>query len=208
MESDYDHETGPYKGKIPQLRCQICGPSIRDPHQAVHNADRMYSLAEHMQKIHNVVMCPSSKGYTDQQLIARRSIKATYTWLNRERDDYGTHRERRINRAGPTMRDAYAEIQKAEMDLDQQAELTPISFIIQYREMYVRPEHPITAKVMTYEGKSKNRLSICSDVLQNWAMGLVHGEEFPLTMDPLHSPDLLFVMPTRNSPFSKSHHMM
>ena len=63
-----------------------------------------------MQRIHNVVMCPCSKGYAGQQLIAGRSIKASYAWLDREQEQYGTHKERRIVRAGADVRGPYAEV--------------------------------------------------------------------------------------------------
>ena len=140
------------------------------------------------------------KGYTDQQLISGRSIQASYSWLNREKDDYGTHKERRISRLGSTMKDAYAEILTTELDLDQQADLVPFSFVAQYNQIYVRPEHPTTAKTMTYNGETTERLPMCSDVMHEWAMNLVSGYQSPLTrIDPLYSPDLLFPMPTRES---------
>ena len=71
----------------------------------------------------------------------------------------------------------------------------------QYTQLFVRPEHPTTAKAMTLKGKETNRLPLCSDLMHQWAMGLVTGNPFGLTrMDPLSSPDLLFPMPTRSSP--------
>ena len=56
-----------------------------------------------MQKVHSFVVCPSTKGYTDQQLIAGRAIQASFSWLNREREEVGTYKERRLSRSGPTM---------------------------------------------------------------------------------------------------------
>ena len=50
-------------------------------------------------------MCLCTKGYTDQQLVAGRSIMASFSWLNRESDDYGTHKERRICRIEATIKD-------------------------------------------------------------------------------------------------------
>ena len=52
--------------------------------------------------------------------------------------------------------------------------------------LLVRPEHPTTACAMTYKGETANRLPLCSDLLHNWAMGLVTGTPMALTkMDPL-----------------------
>ena len=47
-------------------------------------------------------------GYTDQQLIAGRAIHASFTWLNRERDDIGKYKERRLARSGGVMTSAIA----------------------------------------------------------------------------------------------------
>ena len=68
-----------------------------------YDADSMYSLGHHMQKIHAFVVCPSTKGCTDQQLIAGRAIQASFSWLNREREDVESHKERRLARSGSTM---------------------------------------------------------------------------------------------------------
>ena len=35
-------DTGLYKGDPLQLKCQICGPSIRDPYQREHVEESMY----------------------------------------------------------------------------------------------------------------------------------------------------------------------
>ena len=163
----------------------------------------MYSLAHHMQKIHAVVVCPSTKGYTDQQLIAGRAIQGSFAWLDREREEIGTHKERRLTRSGPALTDAITPVPMAdeELDLSQQAGVLPLSFVAQYEEMYVRPEHPTTARSMTFEDQVKDKLSFSSDVLHNWAMNLVSGRPTSLTrMDPLSSLDLLFPMPTRSTP--------
>ena len=172
MESDFNPETGPYGGDPLKLRCQICGPTKRDVHIASYEADSMYALANHMQKIHGVVVCPSTKGYTDQQLVAGRAIQASFSWLNRERDDVGTHKERRLLRSGPSLKDAITPIASAEQDLDlnQQAALLPLTCVAQYEEIYVRPDHPTTSKSMTYNGKTEDRAPFCSEVLHQWAM--------------------------------------
>ena len=108
----------------------------------------MYSLAHHMQKIHAVVVCPSNRGYTDQQLIAGRAIQASFSWLNREREEIGTQKERRLTRLGPSLTDPITPVPMAdeELDLSQQAEILPLSFVAQFEEMYVRPEHPTKAR--------------------------------------------------------------
>ena len=54
---------------------------------------------------------------------------------------------------------------------------------------------------MTYKEETANRLPLCSDLMHDWAMGLVMGYPTALTkMDPLNSPDLLFPMPDRSPP--------
>ena len=144
---------------------------------------------------------PAQKGYTDQQMIAGRAIQASYSWLNRERDEIGTHKERRLARSGPTLTAAITPVVFAELDLKQQAELLPLTYVAQFTPLFVRPEHPTTAKAMTFKGEETNRLPLCSDLLHQWAMRLVTGNPTALTkMDPLSSPDLLFPMPTRSSP--------
>ena len=85
------------------LRCPLCGPTKRDPHASIYQADSTYSLSYHMQRVHSFVVCPSTKGYTDQQLFAGRAIQASFSWLNREREDVGTYKERRLVRSGATM---------------------------------------------------------------------------------------------------------
>ena len=50
LDSDYEHDSGHKKGETFQLRCQICGPSKRNPYQPLHNVDSVYALADHMQK--------------------------------------------------------------------------------------------------------------------------------------------------------------
>ena len=145
----------------------------------------------------------SRKGFTDQQMLAGRAIQASYSWLNRERHDVGTHKERRLARAGPTLTAAITPLLFADeqLDLKQQAELLPLTYVAQYTPLFVRPEHPTTAKAMTFKGEAANRLPLCSDTLHHWAMGLVTGNPTALTrMDPLSSPDLLFPMPIRSSP--------
>ena len=161
------------------------------------------ALGSHMQKIHALVVCPSTKGYTDQQMIAGRVLQASYSWLNRDRDDVGTHKERRLARAGPALTAAISPILFADqqLDLKQQAELLPLTYVAQYTPLYVRPEHPTTANAMTFKGEEADRLPLCSDLLHQWAMGLAKGNPTALTrIDPLSSPDLLFPMPKRSSP--------
>ena len=64
-----------------KLRCPLCVPTRRDTYVTPFEADSMYTLASHMQKIHALVVCPSTKGYTDQQVIAGRSIQASFSCL-------------------------------------------------------------------------------------------------------------------------------
>ena len=45
---------------------------------------------------HAFVVCTGTQGYSDQQLIAGRAIHASFTWLNRERDDVGKYRGKEI----------------------------------------------------------------------------------------------------------------
>ena len=78
----------------------------------------MYSLSNHMQKIYAVFVCPSTKGYTDQQLIAGRAIQASFSWLNRERDEVRTHKERGLTRSGPSLTDAITPVPMADEHLD------------------------------------------------------------------------------------------
>ena len=200
-DSEFDEETGQYASM--RLCCPLRIPTKRDTRVTPFEADSMYTLASHMQKIHALVVCPSTKGYTDQQMIAGRSIQASFSWLNRERDDVGTRKERRLARSGPTLTAAIAPIKLArdELDLKQQAELLPLTYVAQYEQLHVRPEHPTTAKAMTFREEVANGLPFCSDVLHVWAVNLVMGNHTTLTrMDPLSSPDLLFPMPTRSLP--------
>ena len=198
-ESEFDEETGSFASM--KLRCPLCVPTRRDVYVSHFDVDSMYSLGSHMQKIHALVVCPSTKGYTDQQMIAGRAIQASYSWLNRERDEIGNHKERRLARSGPTLTAAITPVVLTEMDLMQQAELLPLTYVAQYTPLFVRPEHPTTAKAMTFKGEETNRLPLCSDLLHQWAMRLVTGNPTALTkMDPLSSPDLLFPMPTRSLP--------
>ena len=83
-----------------------------------YDADSMYSLGNHMQKVHAFVVCPSTKGYTDQQLIAGRAIQASFSWLNREREEVGSHKERRLARSGPTMTAAITPMVFSTKELD------------------------------------------------------------------------------------------
>ena len=73
-DSEFDEETGSFASM--KLRCPLCVPSKRDVYVSYFDADSMYSLGSHMQKIHALVVCPSTKGYTDQQMIAGRAIYA------------------------------------------------------------------------------------------------------------------------------------
>ena len=100
-DTEFDEETGEFASM--NLRCPLCGPTRRDPHLSMYQADSTYSLSYHMQKVHSFVVCPSTKGYTDQQLIAGRAIQASFSWLNREREEVGNYKERRLSRSGPTM---------------------------------------------------------------------------------------------------------
>ena len=86
-QSEFDEETGEFAPQ--KLRCALCVPTRKDTYVVPYEADSMYSLGHHMQKIHAFVVCPSTKGYTDQQLIAGRAIQASFSWLNREREESG-----------------------------------------------------------------------------------------------------------------------
>ena len=108
-----------------------------------------------------------------------------------------------LARSGPTLTAAITPIKIAgeELDLKQQAQLLPLTYVAQYEQLHVRPEHPTAAKAMTFREEVANRLPFCSDVLHVWAMDLVMGNPTTLTrMEPLSSPDLLFPMPTRSLP--------
>ena len=187
----------------PETLHQLCGPTRRDPHLLPFEADSTYSLSYHMQKVHSFVVCPSTKGYTDQQLIAGRAIQASFSWLNREREEVGNYKERRLSSSGPTMTASITPMVFAttELNLKGKAEFLPLVYMGHQVTLLVRPEHPTTAHAMTYTGEVANRLPLCSDLLHNWALGLVTGAPMALTkMDPLSSPDLLFPMPDRSPP--------
>ena len=83
QDSSFDEETGQYASM--KLCCPLCVPTKRDMYVTPYEADSVCSLASHMQKVHALVVCPSTKGYTDQQMIAGRAIQASFSWLNRER---------------------------------------------------------------------------------------------------------------------------
>ena len=59
-DSEFDEETGFHASM--KLRCPLCVPTKRDVYVAPYVADSMYSLGNHMQKIHALVVCPSTKG--------------------------------------------------------------------------------------------------------------------------------------------------
>ena len=86
-ETDFDEETGELSSM--KLFCPFCGPSKKDPHGRPFKADSTYALCYHVQRVHAFVVCTGTRGYTDQQLIAGRAIHASFTWLNRERDEVG-----------------------------------------------------------------------------------------------------------------------
>ena len=200
-DTEFDEETGEFASM--KLRCPLCGPTKRDPHAPLFHADSTYSISYHMQRVHSFLVCRSSKGYTDQQLIAGRAIQTSFSWLNRERENVGTHKERRLERSGSTMTAVITPmvLSNTELDLKGKAELLPMVYMAHNVKLLVRPEHPITAYAMTYKGEAAKRPPLCSDLLHEWAMGLVTGNPMALTkMDPLSSPDLLFPMPDRSPP--------
>ena len=105
--------------------------------------------------------------------------------------------------SGPNLTAAITPIRLAneELNLKQQAEILPLAYMAQYEQMYVRPEHPTTARAMTFRDEATNRLPFRSDDLHMWAMDLMVPKHTSLTrVDPLSSPDLLFPMPTRSLP--------
>ena len=126
-DTEFDEETGEFEST--KLRCPLCGPTRRDPHSQFYEADSTYSLSYHMQRTHSFVVCPSTKGYTDQQLIAGRAIHASFSWLNRE--EVGTYKERRLARSGATMTAAITPVVLAttELDLKGKAELLPMIYM-------------------------------------------------------------------------------
>ena len=51
--------------------------------------------------------------------------------------------------------------------------MLPLTFVAQYEKLYVRPEHPATAKAMTFRGEAANR-----DAIADWGIlpqDLGHG---------------------------------
>ena len=130
-----------------------------------------------MQRTHAFVVCTGTQQYTDQQLIAGRAIHASFTWLNRERDEVGKYKERRLGRSGGTMTAAIAPMvfSPTELDLKGRAELLPLVYEAHNVKIMVRPEHPITKHAMTSKGQEAKRLPLCSDLLHAWAMELVSG---------------------------------
>ena len=200
-ETDFDEETGEFSSM--KLLCPSCGPTQRDPYGRPFEADSTYSLCYHVQRVHAFVVCTGTQGYTDQQLIAGRAIHASFTWLNRERDEVGKYKERRLARCGGTMTSAIAPMifAPAELNLKGKAELLPLVYEAHNVKIMVRPQHPVTKHAMTSRGEVAKRLPLCSDLLHKWALGLVMGTPMALTkMDPLSSPDLLFPMPDRAAP--------
>ena len=105
-DTEFDEETGEFASM--KLLCPFCGPTRRDPHGRPFEADNTYTLCYHMQRNHAFVVCTGTQGYTDQQLIAGRAIHASFTWLNRERDEVGKYKERRLARSGGVMTSAIA----------------------------------------------------------------------------------------------------
>ena len=68
-----------------RLRCPLCVPTRKDTHITPFETDSMYTLSSYMQKIHAMVVCLSTKGYTDQQMIAGRSIYASFAWSKKRK---------------------------------------------------------------------------------------------------------------------------
>ena len=95
-------------------------------------------------------------------MITGRAIQASYSWLNRERDEVGTRKERRLARSGPTLTAAITPLVFADkqLDLKGRAELLPLTYVAQYTPLLVRPEHPTTARAMTFKGEAANRLPL------------------------------------------------
>ena len=200
-DTEFDEETGDFVSM--KLRCPLCGPTKRDPHQREFEADSTYTSCYHVQRVHAFVVCTGAQNYTDQQVIAGRATHASFTWLNRERDEVGKYKERRLARSGGTMTSSIVPMVFAptELNLKGRAELLPLIYEGHNVKIMVRPQHPVTKHAMTSRGEVARRLPLCSDLLHTCAMGLVAGNPMALTkMDPLNSPDLLFPMPDRATP--------
>ena len=182
-DREFDEETGEFSSA--KLTCPLCGPTRRDPHKPGFEADS------------------TTRAYTDQQLIAGRAIHASFTWLNREKDEIGKYKERRLARTSGTLTSAIVPValSKTELNLKGRAELLPLDYEAHSVKIMVRPDHPVTRHAMTSKGEVAQRLPLCSELLQEWAMGLITSNPIALTKtDPLSSPDLLFPMPDRGAP--------
>ena len=159
--------------------CPFCVPTRREPHKRPYEADNIYALCYHVQRNHAFVVCTGTPVYTDQQLIAGRAIHASFTWPNRERDDVGKYKERRLVRTGGTLSSTIAPVafSQTELNLKGRAELLPMVYDAHNVGIMVRPEHPITKHAMTSRGEEAKRLPLCSDSLHAWAMHLVSGTQ-------------------------------
>ena len=64
-----------------------------NPFEKTYTTESMSWLADHMQRSHDVVACLCNKGYTNQQLIARKAINAAYNLLQREWGSYSQRKK-------------------------------------------------------------------------------------------------------------------
>ena len=161
-------------------------PEIRDSHEASQDqaedaADEKETKRAEVKPIISAAFSFSSEesefdeetgDFADQQLIAGRVIHASFSWLNREREEVGSYKERRLARSGPTMTAAITPMVFSTKDLGfcpGKAEVLPLVYMAHQATLLVRPEHPTTARAMTYKGETANRLPLCSDLMHNWA---------------------------------------
>ena len=71
----------------------------------------------------------------------------------------GSHKERRLSRAGATLTAAISPMvfSPTELDVTGKADLLQLTYFAHQTTLSVRPEHPVTAKAMTCRGEAANR---------------------------------------------------
>ena len=123
----------------------------------------------------------TSKGYTDKQLMARRLIKAAYTWLQKDWDSFAKHKERRMKRGGHDLKSPLAPVDTTPMNVEQRAGVVQLTFKFEFGRIFVRPEQPTSDKSVMFDGKPKTRSPLSSEIVQTWATRLLQGELVGLT---------------------------
>ena len=120
--------------------------------------------------------CPCSKGYTDQQLIAGRAIKAAYNLLQWEWESYSQSKESRSFRNWRKRHLCSCRL-CALTELENRAELTLMGFRGSYSKLFVRPEHLTTSRSVTFMEEPTDRLPLCSVPLRAARVSsLAHGD--------------------------------